>query len=342
MGRTKKEPMRNGLTVGVIGLGRAGEKHALGYHRMPFVSLGAVCDTDQVRLHVLGERLGAKTYSDYLSLLSDPEIEAVSIVLPDDMHREAALAAVRSGKHILLEKPIASRLEDGRAICAAAVGYEKVFMVGHTLRFDPRHTIARSCIAAGEIGQIVHVSCRRNSTIAGAEAYHGHHTDSEIHLMIHDIDYINWIVGSRPVKVFAKSRQLLLKKWGMKDTVIALIQYEDGVLACVEGCWILPSNSPTELDDRMEIVGTLGALYLSSCDEGVHIVAKDKVHFPDSIHWPEINGEVGGTIYEELTSFVNCIIRETKPLVGASEALLALEVVDAIERSLLEDREVSV
>jgi predicted dehydrogenase len=333
--------MLSSLNVGVIGLGRAGEMHALGYHRMPFVCLRGVCDTNPERLRAVSEKLGAKAYPDYAAILSDREIDAVSIVLPDDSHREAALAAIGSGKHILLEKPIASRLDDGRAICAAASGSGKVFMVGHTLRFDPRHTLARASIAAGEIGQLVHVSCRRNSTIRGAEMYRGHHTDTAIHLLVHDVDYVNWIVGSRPVKVFAKCRELLLKEWGMKDTVIAMVQYADGTLACLEGCWILPANSPTELDDKMEIVGTRGAIYLSSCDEGVRIVAKDRVAYPDSIHWPYVNGEVGGTLYEELTSFVNCVIRGDKPIAGAPEALLALEVVDAIGRSLVEDREVT-
>jgi len=268
-------------------------------------------------------------------------IDAVSLVLPDDRHLEASREALRAGKHILLEKPLASTLADARAIVDLAADHERTFMVGHTLRFDPRHTMARDSVTAGEIGELIHVSCRRNSTIAGAAMYRGH-TDTHIHLMIHDADYINWIAGARPRSVFARSREVLLKGWGMRDTIIALVSYDNGLLACIEACWVLPANSPTGLDDRMEIVGTKGVLYLGPCDAGLHIVSENRVEFPDSIHWPEVNGETGGTFHEEISHFVQCVATGRRPIVGPAEALVAVEVVDAIERSLREQREVSI
>lgn len=334
--------MQEALRVGVIGCGRAGEKHARAFARMPYIALSALCDSNAERLGALCQSLGATGYTDYSELLADPRIDAVSIALPDDSHRAVTLAALRSGKHILLEKPIASRLEDGRAIAEAARGYAATFMVGHLLRFDARHTLARDAVAAGEIGRIVHVAGRRNSTIAGARMYHSHHTDTSVHLMIHDIDYVNWIVDSPPLRVFAKGRQLLLQQWGMHDTIVATIEYSDGALAVLEACWILPESSPTGLDDRMQIVGEKGVIHIGSSDEGVRIFTDSGARFPDSIHWPEVNGSVGGSLFEELTSFVRCILRAEKPLVGPTEALRALEVVDGIQRSLSEHREVAI
>ncbi len=334
--------MKGGVVrVGVIGLGRAGIKHAQVYHRMAGVELAAVCDLDAARGREAAARFGCRAVADYRELLADPAVDAVSLVLPDDSHLEASKAAIAAGKHILLEKPLAATLADGRAICEAARGYGCTFMVGHTLRFDPRHTMARDSIVAGEIGDLVHVSCRRNSTIAGARMYRGH-TDTHVHLMIHDADFINWIAGSRPSTVFARSREVLLKSWNMRDTIIALVGYESGLLACIEACWILPANSPTGLDDKMEIVGTRGALYLDSCDAGLHVVSEGRVEFPDSIHWPEVNGETGGTFHEELSHFVQCVVSGIRPIVGPEEALVAVEVVDAIERSLREHREVRI
>jgi UDP-N-acetylglucosamine 3-dehydrogenase len=329
------------LNVGVIGLGRAGEKHALVYDKMPFVNILAVCDANPERLELYCNKLQTKGYKDYHELLADKDLDAVSIVLPDNMHLDVTKAAIKSKKHILLEKPIASTLSDGSAIYELAKDYQKVFMVGHTLRFESRYNLAKQSIDEGRIGDIIHVSCRRNSTTVGAMMYKDY-TDTHIHLMIHDIDYINWIVASKPVKVFAKCREVLLKQYNMKDTIIALIEYENGILACVEACWILPANSPTELDDKMEIIGTEGALYIDSCDKGINLVSASKIHFPDSRHWPEINGEIGGTFYEELTSFINCIIKNQKPIIGAYEALQALAVVDAIARSLTEGHEVPI
>ena len=334
--------MSEPLRVGVIGLGRAGEKHARAFSRVPGVTVSALCDANRERLGALTASLGARGYADYRELLADPSVDAVSIVLPDDRHRDVTLAAIRASKHVLLEKPIASRLDEGREIAEAARGYPKTFMVGHLLRFDARHTLARDAVAAGEIGRIIHVACRRNSTITGAAMYRSHNTDTPIHLMVHDVDYINWIVGAPASRVFAKGRQLLLKEWGMQDTILATVEYQDGTLAALEACWVLPAGSPTGLDDRMEIVGEKGAIYLSSSDEGVHVVTPSGTSYPDSVHWPDVNGQVSGALLDEVMSFVRCVTRGERPMVGAEDALKALQVVDAIQRSLAEGREVSV
>ena len=165
-------------------------------------------------------------------------------------------------------------------------------------------------------------------------------TDLSMHVMIHDVDAVNWLVDSKPVKVFAKSRQVLLKKYNMTDSIFALIEYANGALACLEACWVLPENSPASIDDKVEIVGTNGALYIDSCDRGINLVSNRKISYPDSRHWPEINGEPGGALYEELTGFINCIVKNRKPIIGACEAVGALEVVDAIERSIQSGREI--
>jgi predicted dehydrogenase len=171
--------------------------------------------------------------------------------------------------------------------------------------------------------------------------YRSHHTDTHIHLMVHDIDYINWITGSRARKVYAKGRQILLKRLNMRDTVLATVEYESGVIAIIEACWILPGNSPLELDDRMEVVGTKGALYLGGICRGLEIVSPTRVSRPDTVAWPDVNDGVGGSIFEELTAFVNCVVKGQAPLVGAREAFEALVVADAIDRSIRDGREIT-
>jgi len=334
--------MKENLRVGVIGLGRAGEKHALSYHRMPFVRLAAVCDRDKDKLDRFCRKFGVKGYDDYRKLLGDDDIDAVSIVMPDDLHLDVTRAAVQTGKHILLEKPIAATLEDGKKIYSLVKDRKEVFMVAHILRFSANHALAKQSIARGDIGEIVHVSARRNSTFEGAMMYKGHHTDTHIHLLVHDADYLNWVIGSPAVKVFAKSREVILKPHGMRDTVLALVEYGNGALASLEGCWVLPGRSPFELDDRMEIVGTRGVLYLGGVCQGLSLVTDARVQDLDTRSWPEGNDGVGGNIYEELTAFVNCIVKNEKPLVGAREALEALFVVDAIDRSIREGVEVTI
>ena len=334
--------MEKTINVGVIGLGRAGEKHALIYDKLPFVNLVAVCDKNERLLQTYTEKLGVTGYTNYHALLKDDDIDAVSIVMPDTLHLEATKVALEYDKHILLEKPIASEMEDAEKILALAEQSNKVFMVAHILRYMPQHSLAQQSIARGDIGDIVHITARRNSTILGADAYSGHHTDTHIHLMVHDIDYVNWIVGAKPKKVYAKARQILLKKYNMRDTIVAIVEYENGVLATIEACWILPENSSRELDDKMEIVGTKGVVYIGGICTGLEIISSTQAQIvkTDTVAWPQINDVIGGSIFEELTAFINCIVRGEQPLVGAREAYEALRVADAIDRSIKEEQEI--
>ena len=147
-------------------------------------------------------------------MLQDPEIEAVSIVLPDNMHREAVELAVAAKKHILLKKPLAKKVaEDGKAMYELVKDYDKVFTTGFLLRFDPRFAMIKERLDRGELGDIIHCYVRRNSPIIGPRRYIGA-SDLSMHVMIHDIDYVNWWMGCQPVKVFARNRSVLLKrKW---------------------------------------------------------------------------------------------------------------------------------
>jgi len=328
------------INVGVIGVGQMGTYHAQIYHKLPQANLMAICEYDDARRIEAEEEFKCKAYKDYRELLENPEIEAVSIVLPDNMHREAVELAVANNKHILLEKPLAKELKDGEAMYQITKDYDKVFTVGFLLRFDPRFNKIKKALDDGELGDIIHLYCRRNSPITGPRRYIGA-SDLSMHVMIHDIDYINWYMGCEPTKVFAKSRSVLLKENGMNDVIYAIVTYENGAIACLEACWVLPENSPTTIDDKLELVGTKGAAYVDSCDYGVRFVTNEKVDYPDTRHWHYINGEVCGDLAEEVMAFVNNVANGTKSIITPKEALDSLRVVDAIERSLAEGKEVT-
>jgi predicted dehydrogenase len=159
--------------------------------------------------------------------------------------------------------------------------------------------------------------------------------------MIHDIDYINWYMNCEPVKVFAKGRSVLLKDVGMKDVIYAIVTYGNGAIACLEACWVLPENSPTIIDDKLEVVGTKGVAYVDSCDYGVRLINNEHITYPDSRHWYYANGVPAGDLSEELMAFINNILDGTKSIITPKEALDSLRVVDAIERSLKSCTEVT-
>lgn len=327
------------IKVGVIGMGQMGTYHAQVYQKLPLVELVAICEYNDNRREKVKEQFGCKAYKDYRELLADPEIDAVSIVLPDNIHRECVEAAVANKKHILLEKPLAKTLEDGKALYDITKDYDKVFTVGFLLRFDPRFNMVKQALDQGELGEIIHLYCRRNSPIIGPKRYIGA-SDLSMHVMIHDIDYINWYMGCEPVKVFAKGRSVLLEEHGMKDVIYAIVTYENGAIACLEACWVLPENSPTIIDDKVELVGTKGVAYVDSCDHGVRFVSNKQITYPDSRHWYYTNGEVAGDLAEEIMAFINNIVNGTKSIITPKAAFDSLRVVDAIERSMKEDKEV--
>nr|WP_155982702.1 Gfo/Idh/MocA family oxidoreductase [Paucisalibacillus sp. EB02] len=327
------------IRVGVIGMGQMGTYHAEIYQKLPLVELVAVCEFNDERRKEVEQQFGVKAYKDYKEMLANPEIDAVSIVLPDNIHREAVEVAVAYNKHILLEKPLAKTLEDGQALYEITKDYDKVFTTGFLLRFDPRFNMVKQALDEGELGEIIHLYCRRNSPITGPKRYIGS-SDLSMHVMIHDIDYINWYMGCEPVKVFAKGRSVLLKEHGMQDVIYAIVTYENGAIACLEACWVLPENSPTSIDDKLELVGTKGVAYVDSSDNGVRFVTDKRIQYPDSRHWYYTNGQVAGDLAEELMAFVNNIIHNTKSIITPKESLDSLRVVDAIERSLAEDKEV--
>lgn len=331
--------MERKIKVAVIGIGQMGTYHAEIYQKLPQVELVAICEYNDEKRAEAEQKFQCQGYKDYHDLLKNPEIDAVSIVLPDNMHRECVELAVQHNKHILLEKPIAKELEDGKAIYEITKNYDKVFTVGFLLRFDPRFNMVKQRLDNGELGDIIHLYCRRNSPITGPKRYIGA-SDLSMHVMIHDIDYINWYMNSNPVKVFAKSRSVLLKENGMNDVIYAIVTYENGAIACLEACWVLPENSPTIIDDKLELVGTKGVAYIDSCDQGVKFVSGEGVSYPDSRHWYYVNGEVSGDLAEEVMAFINNVVSGTKSIITPKEALDSLRVVDAIERSIKEGKEV--
>lgn len=329
------------LRVGVIGIGQMGRQHARIYKRLPFVELRAVCENNPGRLAEATEEFGCTGYADYRELLDDPEIDAVSIVLPDNMHLHAVEYAVSRHKHILLEKPLARELADGERIYELVRSYDKVFTVGFLLRYDPRFCAVKQALDERRLGDIIHLYCRRNSPIIGPRRYIGA-SNLSMHVMIHDIDYINLFMGCSPVKVYAKSRSVRLREYGMDDVIYALATYENGAIACMEACWVLPENSPTIIDDRLELVGTKGVAYVDSCDKGVRLVEENgRILYPDSRHWYDVNGSTAGDLSEEILAFAADAVCGRKSVVTPLQALESLRVVDAIEKSLREGKEVS-
>lgn len=320
------------IGYGVIGLGFFGEKHAETAAALPAAELRAICTRNDKRRRQVKRRLGVpKDYRDYHELLADPEIEAVSVVTHVDDHLEPTLAALRAGKHVLLEKPMARRPADCDRMIAAAERAGKILMVGHICRFNPRYAIVRQRIAAGEIGRIVSMYARRNIPAARSATV----LEKIGPLLgdgIHDTDLMLWMSGAKIKTAYALTENVR----GLKNPDIgwAMYRFDSGAIGVIEDVWFLPDGTPFRIHEQLEIIGTEGSIYVHGGDMNVVIQGRRSIDCPDTIYWPEMHGQPTGALRSEMEYFVNCVARGVQPsVVTPPEAREAVAAVAAAERS---------
>ena len=148
------------IKIGVIGLGWFGQKHCEALAEIAEVELHALCTRTESRLAELAGQFDVeKTYTDYREMLQDPELQAVSVVTMWDQHTAPAVAALQAGKHVFLEKPMASTVADCERIVAAAEQAPGYLMVGHICRFNPRYAAAKEAIHRGSRTDTPAASC---------------------------------------------------------------------------------------------------------------------------------------------------------------------------------------
>lgn len=296
---------------GVIGLGWFGEVHADNVAQMPDLELVGLCTRRPNRLAEIADRLEVShRYTDYRELLADPDIDAVSITTHIYDHRDIAIDALRSGKHVLLEKPMAPTAADCDAIIAAAEEASGRFMVGHICRFDPRVTLAKEAIDAGRIGTIISMHARRNLSKAIGRMV----LDDISALMgdgIHDADLMLWFSGAQVTSVYAQEVHPGDNKY--PDAGWSIARLDSGAVAVVESVWHLPESTPYAIDARMEIIGTEGAIYINCGEAGLAIHDGAGVKMPDTMYWPRPFGDYTGILQNELRYFANCIRQGKDP-----------------------------
>jgi UDP-N-acetylglucosamine 3-dehydrogenase len=322
------------LDVAVIGLGRIGYPYARILSQLPQAGLAAVCDLEPQTAEQVGRELGVPAYTDFHQMLeAQPAIRAVCVCTSDPAHREPCVAAAQRGKHILVEKPLALTIEDGTAILQAAETAGVKLMVGHILRFDPRYAAARQAVVEGKIGEPIHAFARRNNLLASGRRLSGR-TSVLFFLGIHDIDMLLWCLNARPKSVFAAASRKLMADLGVDDTIFLLLEFDNGVVACLETSWVLPDSSLATLDARLEIVGTRGVVYVDIHGQGLTVVEEERMDRPDTMYGPVVHGQVAGILKEEIAHFLACVQADREPLITGRMGLEAVRVVMAAHRSL--------
>jgi len=317
---------------GVLGLGWFGEKHCEALAAVPDVELHALCTRDPKRLSDLAGRFGVgKAFADYREMLADPELESVSVTTMWDQHSGPALAALAAGKHVFLEKPMASTVEDCDAIVDAARVSTGFLMVGHICRFNPRYAAAKQEIAAGRIGRIISMYARRN-----LPAWVGASVLDKIGPIIgdcvHDTDLMFWFSGSRAVTAFAQT--VKVRDHAHPDLGQVMYRLASGASCILESVWCLPDTTPFQIDERLEVIGTEGSISIHDTHPNLMIVDRNGSRCPDTTYWPTMHGRLGGALRDELAYFVRCVASGVEPaVITPEESREAVRACLAAERS---------
>ncbi len=229
MTQTKNPDAEHTLRVGVVGVGVMGSNHARVFAGLPGVQLVAVADPDRKQADFVARTLGCAAVADVEQLL-DLGVDAVTIAAPTHLHRDIALTCIARGVHVLVEKPIASTVEEGREIIAAARRAGVTLMVGHVERFNPAVEAIKEAIRNEDILSIA-------ITRVGPFPPRMSNVGVVIDLAVHDIDLIRWFTDSDIVEVQPQLSNAVAER---ED--IALLQFRtaSGVLAHINTNWLTP------------------------------------------------------------------------------------------------------
>lgn len=325
------------LRVGVIGLGWFGEVHCDTIIGIPDLRLSALSTRNAPRLKELSYKYKvSKATTDFAEIIEDSEIDVIVVTTKWDKHKDVTVAALRSGKHVFLEKPIASTLLEGQEIIDVSLHSEGIFFVGHICRFNPRYQAAQRAVMSGEIGEIVSLKTHRNLP-APLTLRLLNDTSPITSDAIHDLDLIFWLTGESSGEVFTQARAIRGLKY--PDVAQILLKLSSGILATLEVNWHMPATTPYEVDEYLKIVGTTGSIEVGSGLTSLNISSKEGFRSPDSTYWPMHNGVRQGALRDEYLQFIRDIKSKKNSEFGRPDAaLFALCAALAAESSLLQGK----
>lgn len=222
--------------VAIIGVGSMGTNHARVYSELPGVELVAVADCARSAADAAARRWGVPAYADYRVMLERERPDAVSVAVPTASHEEVAVAAMETGAHVLVEKPIAATPESGERVIAAAKRTGRKLMVGHVVRFNPAMQELKKRLDEGMLGRIFQIDCRRIGPFPSRIQDVGVAVD----LAPHDIDIMRYLTGLNPVRVYAEIAQRL--HTNHEDLLLGLLRFPDNISGALEINWLTPTK----------------------------------------------------------------------------------------------------
>jgi UDP-N-acetylglucosamine 3-dehydrogenase len=307
------------LGTAVIGTGFWGKNHARVYEELASTELVAVCDVNRDRAKAVADQFGVKAYTSSSRMLKNEAIEAVSVCTWSTRLAKEALKALKAGRHVLVEKPMATHTKQAEMLLETAERNGLHLTVGFLMRFIPGLQHIRDAVENKKLGELVCATAKRVSQWPERIGDVGVVKDTAIH----DIDVVRFISGEDPISVYAKAGSMRHRKF--EDYAQIMLTFEDGKSAFIESNWITPYKTRI-----LTVTGSEAIMRLDYITQELWIEdAKENLQprFP----WQE-------PLKLELQHFADCVLEKKKPVITGVYGLKALKIAEAALRSSAKNR----
>ncbi len=328
----------------VIGVGLIGEQHAEAYQGNPRAELVMVCDLNPDRASTVGERLGVAATSS-LADVANSDAEIVSVATPDHVHFDAVMAMLNAGKHVVVEKPLATITSEAKAMVELANEKNLKMTVNLGNRWNPNYQSIRDSVQSGEIGDPVMIYSKTSDTIwvpRSMLSWAGQ-SGPQWFLFAHTMDMVRWIIGQDAVEVYAIGQKKILKSEGIDafDAIQALVRFENS-FATFETSWIVPEAYPHIVESQLTINGSTGRLNFEGATQGFQIssdtVGKHMYARPSLWTYFKLSPSWWGALH----NMVDCVLDGGDPAISASDGMHVTAMIEAAEKSIAEGQPVRI
>lgn len=304
--------------IAVLGCGYWGSNHIRTLNGLG--ALSAVSDSNFSRAEALAQQYGVKALT-VDEVIADKDIDALVLALPAQFHAELAIRAIENGKDVLVEKPIALNVEDAEKEVACAKAHERIFMVGHVLRFHPAFEKMLELIEAGELGEIKYIHSHR----VGLGKFHTEN-DALWDLAPHDLSMILAITGSAPVKIHGEGAATIDH---LSDFAHLHMEFENDIKSHLFASRLNPYR-----ERRLSVVGTKAMAVFDDMEPWAqklaiyrHRVWNDNGQIMFESAEPDyVAVEEGMPLTRELEHFIHCVETREQPRTNGQEAIDVLRI----------------
>jgi predicted dehydrogenase len=327
------------IRLAVIGTGIMGKNAIAVWKRRPDVEVVAVCDNDRRKADAVAAELGIPaSYASHLELLDKEKLHAVHINTPDWAHLHPVVDSLKAGKHVLVEKPMTTDVDEADVIVRTVRETGLLLQVSFNHRWLSVYHKVYSDIRNGALGQCLMGFAKKNNPIVVPTEWlpWASKTTPAWFLSSHDIDLMCWWTGVQGVEAYATGAQRVLSARGIDtyDAIQAQVRFSDGFFATFESAWIYSPKSPYLPDSYMEVIGTEGHVFMDRKAEAIEMATKDAYTYPRTLLNYQVFDRWVGALPSCMYSFIDAIREGRTPYVTAQDGRNTTAILDAIHRSL--------